>query len=46
VTAVNLSHNGTLAPNTTANFGFQGTYSGTNATPTTFTLNGTLCTTG
>jgi cellulase/cellobiase CelA1 len=46
VTAVNAGHNGTIAPNTTVSFGFQGTHSGTNASPTAFTLNGASCTVG
>ncbi|RSM48362.1 cellulose 1,4-beta-cellobiosidase [Actinoplanes sp. ATCC 53533] len=33
-----------LATNATANFGFNADYSGTNAAPTTFSLNGTACT--
>ncbi|MEQ0564517.1 cellulase family glycosylhydrolase [Amycolatopsis sp. NEAU-NG30] len=46
VTAKNLSWNGTLAPNASAGIGFNGTYSGTNPAPTSFTLNGSTCTTG
>jgi endoglucanase len=46
VTAVNVAHNGTIGPNGTASFGFQGTYSGTNASPTAFQLNGNPCTIG
>ena len=46
VTAVPVDHNRTMAPSGTANFGFQGTYSGTNANPTSFTLNGNACTAG
>jgi endoglucanase len=46
VTAVPVDHNRTVAPNGTANFGFQGTYSGTNANPAAFTLNGNSCTIG
>src|SRR4051794_30281376 len=44
VTLSNASWNGSLGSNATANPGFQGTYSGTNADPTSFTLNGTACT--
>jgi cellulase/cellobiase CelA1 len=45
VTARNVDHNRTLNANGgTAAFGFQATYSGTNANPATFTLNGTTCT--
>jgi endoglucanase len=35
--------NGTLPAGGTASFGFQASYSGTNATPTAFKLNGTAC---
>jgi cellulase/cellobiase CelA1 len=45
VSMANTSHNGTIAPAGKASFGFQGTYSGTNATPDSFTLNGAPCTT-
>jgi hypothetical protein len=44
VTARNLSWNGAIAAGSSAAFGFQGTYSGTNATPSGFSLNGTACT--
>ncbi|MEU6455543.1 glycoside hydrolase family 6 protein [Streptomyces sp. NPDC047065] len=43
VTAANESYNGTLATGGSAGFGFQATYSGTNAVPATFTLNGVTC---
>ena len=43
VTATNLAWNGSLAGGATTGFGFQGTYSGTNATPTAFTFNGVSC---
>ncbi|MFI9827784.1 glycoside hydrolase family 6 protein [Streptomyces sp. NPDC051913] len=43
VTAANESYNGTLATGASTSFGFQGTYSGTNAIPTTFTLDGVTC---
>lgn len=46
VTAKNVSYNGTLAPGANTSFGFQGTWSTNDATPTVFTLNGTACTTG
>ncbi|HEV2781104.1 MAG TPA: glycoside hydrolase family 6 protein [Actinophytocola sp.] len=46
VTATPVDHNRTIAPNSTVSFGFQGTYSGTNASPAAFTLNGTNCTVG
>ena len=44
VTAVNMSYNATIAANGNVQFGFQGAYSGSNAVPAQFTLNGTACT--
>lgn len=44
VTATNLSYNGTLAPGASTSFGFNGTHTGSNPKPTTFTLNGVACT--
>lgn len=44
VTATNLSYNGTIAPGGTTNFGFNGSWSGSNPNPTAFTLNGVSCT--
>jgi cellulose 1,4-beta-cellobiosidase len=44
VTATSMNYNGALATGGTAQIGFNGTYSGTNTAPSTFTLNGTLCT--
>ncbi|MFE7725966.1 cellulose 1,4-beta-cellobiosidase [Streptomyces anthocyanicus] len=43
VTAANESYNGTLSTGGSASFGFQGAYSGSNAIPATFTLNGVTC---
>jgi hypothetical protein len=43
VSAVNESYNGSIPTGGTASFGFQGTFSGTNATPTNFALNGVAC---
>ncbi len=43
VTAANESYNGTLATGGSVSFGFQGNYSGTNALPTSFTLDGVTC---
>ncbi|WP_371575119.1 glycoside hydrolase family 6 protein [Streptomyces sp. NBC_01314] len=43
VTAANESYNGTLATGGSVSFGFQASYSGTNALPTTFTLDGVTC---
>ena len=44
LTARNTTHNGSLPAGGTASFGFQGTYSGTFASPSAFTLNGSACT--
>ncbi|MEO3821043.1 glycoside hydrolase family 9 protein [Plantactinospora sp. B24E8] len=46
VTATNLSYNGTLAPGASTSFGFNGSHTGSNPRPATFTLNGAACTTG
>ncbi|MER7775701.1 glycoside hydrolase family 6 protein [Streptomyces sp. NPDC096191] len=43
VTVANESYNGTLATGGSTSFGFQATYSGANAVPATFTLNGVTC---
>ncbi|MEU2895941.1 glycoside hydrolase family 6 protein [Streptomyces sp. NPDC006967] len=43
VTAANESYNGTLGTGGSATFGFQGTYSGSNTVPATFTLDGVTC---
>jgi endo-1,4-beta-xylanase len=45
VTATNLSWNGTIAPNATVGVGFNGTSTGSNPAPTSFTLNGAACAT-
>ncbi|MDG4830739.1 PHB depolymerase family esterase [Solwaraspora sp. WMMD1047] len=42
-TARNVSYNPTIGANQSINFGFQGTYSGTNSTPAQFSLNGATC---
>ncbi|MFJ6727021.1 glycoside hydrolase family 6 protein [Streptomyces sp. NPDC091281] len=44
VTAANESYNGTLPTGGSVRFGFQGSYSGTNAVPAAFTLDGVPCT--
>jgi cellulose 1,4-beta-cellobiosidase len=44
VTATNVGHNGSIATGGVTEVGFQGTYSGTNPAPSSFTLNGTGCT--
>ncbi|WEO94337.1 glycoside hydrolase family 6 protein [Streptomyces sp. FXJ1.172] len=43
VTAANESYNGSLATGGSVSFGFNGSYSGTNAVPATFTLDGVTC---
>ena len=43
VSAKNPSWGGSLASNATASFGFNGSYSGTNDIPTSFSLNGVHC---
>ncbi len=43
VSVRNAAWNGAVASGGTVNFGFQGTYSGANAKPTSFTLNGVVC---
>lgn len=47
VTVTNASYNGTIAPGATLSSspGFNGTWNGTNANPTSFTLNGVTCST-
>ena len=44
VTARNAGWNGALPTGATATFGLQGTYSGTNARPADFRLDGAACT--
>lgn len=44
VTARNESWNGSLATGASTSIGFNGSWSGSNPSPTTFTLNGTVCT--
>jgi len=44
--ASNAEWNATLATNATFNVGFNGTFSGANNPPTSFTLNGTTCNSG
>jgi beta-glucosidase len=45
VTAASLSWNGVLAPGASTGIGFNGSYTGSNPTPTAFTLNGAPCST-
>ncbi|GIH14326.1 hypothetical protein Raf01_24980 [Rugosimonospora africana] len=44
VTAANASWNGSLATNASTSIGFTGSDTGANPVPTTFSLNGTVCT--
>ena len=44
VTARNVSHNGAIPAGGSTSFGFQGSYSGSFASPSAFTLNGSACT--
>jgi cellulase/cellobiase CelA1 len=46
VRATNVSYNGSIAAGGSTSFGFQGAYSGVNASPTDFSLNGSACMTG
>ncbi|MFI5064471.1 MAG: cellulose binding domain-containing protein, partial [Streptosporangiales bacterium] len=44
VTATNASYDGSISPGGSISFGFQGTWTSSDAPPVTFTLNGTTCT--
>ncbi|WP_327011337.1 cellulose binding domain-containing protein [Dactylosporangium sp. NBC_01737] len=46
VTARNAGYNGSLATNASTSFGFNGSWSGSNPVPGSFSLNGTACTGG
>ena len=46
VSAANLSYNAAIAPGGNVSFGFQGTWTGNDASPAAFTLNGTSCALG
>ncbi|WP_415858563.1 cellulose binding domain-containing protein, partial [Micromonospora rifamycinica] len=46
VTVTNASYNGAIPTNGTASFGFNGSWTGSNPAPTSFSLNGTTCTGG
>ena len=46
VTARNVSYNGALGTGATTSFGFNGTWTGSNPVPTSFTVNGVPCTGG
>ena len=43
-TLTNASYNGSIAPNGSVTVGFQGTWTNSDAAPTSFALNGTTCT--
>jgi hypothetical protein len=43
VTATNMSYNASIAPGASTSFGFQGTFSSNDTSPSAFTLNGTAC---
>jgi cellulase/cellobiase CelA1 len=43
LTATNVSYNATIPAGGNTQFGFQASYTGTNAVPAQFTLNGTAC---
>ncbi|GIM88658.1 cellulose binding domain-containing protein [Paractinoplanes toevensis] len=44
VTAINAGYNGAVGTGASASFGFNGTWSGSNPAPSSFTFNGTTCT--
>ncbi|WP_405093789.1 cellulose-binding domain-containing protein [Micromonospora sp. NBC_01392] len=44
VTATNAAYNGFLGTGAAASFGFNGSFTGSNPAPTSFTMNGTTCT--
>jgi len=44
VTVASMSYNGALSPGASTSFGFQGTWTASDAAPASFTLNGTTCT--
>jgi hypothetical protein len=44
VTARNVSYNGSIATNGTVSFGFNGSWTGSNPSPTSFAVNGVTCT--
>ncbi|TDC49085.1 endo-1,4-beta-xylanase, partial [Micromonospora sp. KC207] len=46
VNARNMSYNGALPVGGTVSFGFQGTHTGSNPSPTSFTFNGSVCRNG
>ena len=44
VTATSMSYNGSLGTNASTQIGFNGSFTGTNTAPSSFSLNGTTCT--
>jgi alpha-galactosidase len=46
VTATNLSYNGDIAASTSTSIGFNGAWTSSNPSPTSFTVNGATCTNG
>jgi hypothetical protein len=46
VTASNVSYNGSIGTGATTSFGFNGSWTGSNPAPGSFSLNGTVCTGG
>ncbi len=42
-TLTNASYNGTIAPGASITDGFQGTWTSSDASPTSFSINGTAC---
>lgn len=44
VTVTNAAYNGSIAPGGNTSFGFQGTWTSSDAAPSSFTVNGTACT--
>jgi hypothetical protein len=43
VTAVNMGYNGAVAAGSSASFGFQGTWTANDTSPSSFTVNGVAC---
>ncbi|MBW8806471.1 MAG: cellulose binding domain-containing protein [Catenulisporales bacterium] len=43
VSATNVAYNGSIAPGANTSFGFQGTFTANDASPTSFTVNGAAC---
>ncbi|PZF82865.1 cellulose-binding domain-containing protein, partial [Micromonospora endophytica] len=46
VTATNVAYNGAISPGASVSFGFIASWTGSNTTPTAFTLNGSPCALG